>query len=80
MKVIIIVSSFLAFFVKISLHIYLDIKNKRFDGLKPFNMLPFLYFFPYSEKVKTTYQFKKKVCNLSYLLFILLTIYSLIFF
>ena len=80
MKEIIIISGMLAFFIKIAIHIRLDIKNKRFEGLKPFNMMPFLYFFPYMEDVKTGYQKQKVTCNLFYVLFIFLVVISLIFY
>lgn len=80
MKALIIVSGMLAFFIKLAIHIYLDIKNNRSKGLKPANMLPFLYFFPYMEEVKPAYQTQKKLCDLFYILFILLVAYSLIFY
>ena len=79
-KAVIIVSSILTLFIKIGIHIYLDIRNKRFEGLKPFNMLPFLYFFPYMPSVKAIYKNQKRTCNLFYVIFILLLAYSLIFY
>jgi hypothetical protein len=80
MKEVIIVSGMLAFFIKIGIHVWLDVKNKRFEGLKPFNMMPFLYFFPYVEKVKVGYQKQKAICNIFYILFIFLVAVSLIFY
>lgn len=55
MKEAIIISGILAFFIKIAIHVWLNVKNKRFEGLKPFNMMPFLCFFPYMEEVKARY-------------------------
>jgi hypothetical protein len=80
MKEAIIISGILAFFIKIAIHVWLNVKNKRFEGLKPFNMMPFLYFFPYMEGVKAGYQKQKAICNMFYVLFIFLVAVSLIFY
>lgn len=74
MKPLLIVLSFVSFITKIILHIYLDIKHNKFDGLKPANFLPIAYFFPYMSDVIIKYSSQKKICNVAYWLFIIIII------
>ncbi|RXK80532.1 hypothetical protein [Filimonas effusa] len=57
---------FFSLIVKIALHIHLDLKHNRYQGIGSAGMNPFELFFPYSRSVKPSFVKEKKICNVLY--------------
>lgn len=79
MRNVLILTVLFSLIIKIQLHIYLDVKHKRFIGFKPANMQPIEYFLPYILDVQIRYKALKVICNITYCVMIATIIFTFIY-
>lgn len=65
--------------VKIGIHVFLDLSNNSFQGLGAPGMINPKLLFPYTKTVKPHLHLARKICNISYYIFLVTFIIASIY-